>query len=130
LRCLIGVVSTIESNASSLFRLDKTSVSSPTGPYSSGFCIGAASSRRRTLASPPTCLTDVSGFVLVEVSARRGHVVPRAGAAGCSHILGDPVASPYGPNLQAVAACLNAGDFVSIEFGIARKYPSRPRIAL
>jgi hypothetical protein len=35
-----------------------------------------------------------------------------------------------GPKLQAAAARLNAGEFVSIDFGIARKYPPLPTIAL
>ncbi len=35
-----------------------------------------------------------------------------------------------GPKLQAAAACLNAGELVSIDFGIARKYPPLPTIAL
>jgi hypothetical protein len=49
-------------------------------------------------------------------------VVSPIGTRGCSHILGQPVvAPPDGPKLQAVAACLNAGDLMSIEFGIARK---------
>jgi hypothetical protein len=35
-----------------------------------------------------------------------------------------------GPKLQAAAARSNAGEFVSIDFGIARKYPPLPTIAL
>ena len=40
------------------------------------------------------------------------------------------VEPPRGPNWHAVAACLKAGDFVSIELGIARKYPPLAMIAL
>lgn len=40
------------------------------------------------------------------------------------------VFAPGPPNLQAVAACLKAGEFMSIELGIARKYPPRPMTAL
>jgi hypothetical protein len=40
------------------------------------------------------------------------------------------VAHRPGPKLHASAACLNAGELVSIDFGIARKYPPLPTIAL
>jgi len=67
-----------------------------------------------------------------ELSNRRGPRRPARSNRWCSLILAHAagVAPPYGPNLQAVAACLNAGEFVSIELGIARKYPPWAMIAL
>lgn len=47
-----------------------------------------------------------------------------------THDHADGIGPLRGPNLHAVAACLNAGDAMSIELEIARRYPPRPMIAL
>jgi hypothetical protein len=77
---------------------------------------------------PPVAIRNSAGSGLRGNARRRLEVH----APGCALILGYPAgdAPPRGPNLQAVAAWMNARDFVSIELGIARKVPPLPMIAM
>jgi hypothetical protein len=60
------------------------------------------------------------GAVAVPGPKSRGHIKGHAAGIGPRR----------GPKSHVVAACLNAGERMSIELGIASKYPPRPMIAL
>jgi hypothetical protein len=62
----------------------------------------------------------VPGAVAVPGPKSRGHIKGHAAGIGPRR----------GPKSHVVAARLNAGERMSIELGIASKYPPRPMIAL